>query len=148
MQHRTRRVARRTTAVAAAALLAGGAVVGTQVAAASAATHTLRFTTSQLADVIHGGKDIATDQDKQHGTVTGYDVTTCAIDFTTHEGHCRVALARAGGVLLGTATVNVDTGKGTGKVTGGSGSFKGVHGTITVRSVDQSSNRIVIRYHH
>lgn len=116
-----------TAAIAASAALATG-----QDAVAQATRQTLSFTTHQLQDRIVHGVDVATDKDLQHGVVTGYDVTSCVINVHTRVASCDVAVARAGGMLFGHANINVQTGHGTGRIFGGTRTFHGATGTITV----------------
>lgn len=126
-------------------------VAGVGVAAAASApattTHTMRFESSQIKDVIVNEKDVATDKNTQNGKTVGYDVTTCNINITTHVATCVIALARAGGLMYGRAKINLDTGKGTGTVTGGTGSFHGATGTMTASSgSSQNSTEVTIKY--
>jgi hypothetical protein len=105
---------------------------GVTAASAGGPTHTFRIAATQTSDTILNGVDVATDQDRQNGKTTGYDVTSCLVDTTTHLANCDVALARSGGVLYGHSTVDVRTGRGSGRITGGLRSFSGAHGTISV----------------
>jgi hypothetical protein len=145
----------RSSFVARAGLAAGlVAVVGTAggvaVAAAgatSATTHTMRFIGIQLRDVQSGYVDVATDKNTWKGKTTGYDVTSCVINIHTHVATCTVAVARAKGILYGHAKVNLDTGKGSGTVTGGIGGFHGATGSMSVsQGSDQNSSKITITY--
>jgi hypothetical protein len=120
-------------AAAAAALGSGTAIaVAAGTAQAAAPTHTFTIVNHQLQDVLVNGVDIASDKDLQHGSVTGYDVTSCRVDITTHVARCDVALARSGGILIGHARVNLDTGHGGGIVTGGTRQFQGATGTFAI----------------
>jgi hypothetical protein len=122
------------TAVAGAAAAAGAALafgLG-QSASAHAVTHTMTFTTHQITDKIINGADVATDKNLRHGVVIGYDVTSCRVNVNTHVARCSVAIARAGGLMYARAHVNVETNKGGGVVTGGTGRFAGATGTIDV----------------
>jgi hypothetical protein len=101
-------------------------------ASAHAVTHTMTFTNHQIADKIVDGVDVATDKNVQHGTLVGYDVTSCRINVSTHIARCTVALARGAGLMYARAHLNVVTGHGSGLVTGGTGRFAGATGTITV----------------
>jgi hypothetical protein len=132
--------------------LAGTAVsavvaAGLGPADAAPAGHTLRLDTMQITDVMVHGVDVATDQDRQHGTVTGYDVTSCQINVHTHVANCEAAVARAGGMLFGHARINLSTGSGHGVITGGTGQFHGVSGTITVRAAGPDAAKIKLVYH-
>jgi hypothetical protein len=119
------------------------ALVGTDAASASSRTHTLRITTNQLQDRIVDNVDIATDADSQHGQVTGYDVTSCRVSVRTDVARCDVAVARAHGLLYGHARVDVTTGQGSGRVTGGTRRFAHARGTIKVNGA-----RVTITWHN
>lgn len=127
-------------------------VVAAGISTAAATTghgtsHTMRFVATQIKDVMVHDQDVATDKNTHSGKTVGYDVTSCAIDISTHVATCSVAVARAQGMLYGNAKVNVDTGKGSGTVTGGLGSFHGATGTITVNpGSSPNSNKITINY--
>lgn len=118
-------------AAAVAGASAGIALYATQ-ASAQTTTHTMQLTTKQVQDKIVDGIDVATDKDMQNGAVTGYDVTSCRINFDTHVATCDIALARAHGMLYAHGRVNVTTGKGHGTVTGGTRYFAGATGTFAV----------------
>lgn len=125
----------RTTALVAATAALATAGLGLALdgpASAHTTTHTLTFTSRQIADHIVNDTDIAASKEVQQGSVTGYDLTRCHVDVQTHVAHCDVAIARAAGMLYGRAHVNVVTGKGSGTVTGGTGRFAGATGTIAV----------------
>jgi len=132
----------------AAVLVAGGiSVAGAATGSASATSHTMRFVGTQIKDVQLGYVDVATDNNTSKGKTTGYDVTSCVIDIHTHVAACKVAIARAKGILYGHAKVNVDTGEGSGTVTGGSGGFHGATGTMTIKpGANENSNRITVNY--
>jgi hypothetical protein len=123
-------------------------MTGAGAASASSPNHTLRLSATQTSDTIVDGVDVATDQDSQNGKTTGYDVTSCVIDVTTHLASCDVAVARSGGVLFGHATTDVRTGKGHGRITGGLRSFSGARGTIGVApGSGPNVSMITISYH-
>lgn len=132
---------------AATVVAAGISVAAASTGSASTTSHTMRFVGTQLKDVQAGYTDIATDKNTSKGKTVGYDVTSCVINIKTHVATCKVALARPQGILNGRAKVNVDTGKGSGTVTGGSGGFHGATGTMTIEpGPDQNSNKITINY--
>jgi hypothetical protein len=108
---------RKTTLVAAGAALATAALgLGLDGAAsAHTTTHTLSFRSHQIADRIINDTDLAASKELQNGNVTGYDLTRCKVD-----------------VAVRPMRHDVDTGKGSGTVTGGTGRFAGATGTITV----------------
>jgi hypothetical protein len=147
--NRSSLVRRAGLAAGAAAVVAGAGigVAGATTGNVSATAHTMRFVGSQLKDTISHNVDVATDQNAWKGKTTGYDVTSCVIDIQTHVAACKVAVARAQGILLARAKVNVDTGKGSGTVTGGTGGFRGATGTIAISpGPSPDSNKITISY--
>ena len=111
-------------------------------ASASTTTHTLKFTAETKGSAAFSSSTEA-EQDtdvNSAGKVVGYDMlyvafvssTTAAINITVDVN---------GGMLYGTATLN---GKGVvsdGKVTGGTGEFKGAAGTFTVKSLNKAGTR-------
>ncbi|HEY3530067.1 MAG TPA: hypothetical protein VGK78_13045 [Nocardioides sp.] len=119
--------------------LAAGALVasttaGTASASDSARSHTLTFRSHTLGSTNAGTGGhllIESDRAASSGRTIGYTANTCAFDFTTHQAHCYVSLARPRGQMRFKATVSVDTGAITGKVVGGTGVYKGITGTVT-----------------
>lgn len=129
------------------AVAAGLSSAGAATGDTSSTAHTMRFISTQIKDVMANDVDVATDRNSWKGKTVGYDVTSCTIDLQTHVATCKVALARAAGLLYANANVNLDTGRGSGKITGGSGGFHGVTGTVTVApGPSQDSNKITINY--
>jgi hypothetical protein len=143
-------LAGRAGLAASAATIVVAAGLGSAVAATggtSATSHTMRFISTQIKDVMANDVDVATDKNSWKGKTVGYDVTSCTISLQTHVATCKVALARAEGLLYANAKVNLDTGKGNGKVTGGSGGFHGATGTVTIApGPSQDTNKITINY--
>ncbi|HVU73978.1 MAG TPA: hypothetical protein VHE83_13515 [Mycobacteriales bacterium] len=132
------------------ALVAGGAIVGSVElgsAAPVSATHTLRFTTVQIADHMSGYYDIAANKDLQNGKVVGYDVTDCFINVNTHVANCVINVARPEGTIRGTATLNLDSGVGTGVITGGTRDYRGVTGTVAAKALSQTKTAVTLTYH-
>lgn len=133
--------------VAAVAVAAGLTSAGAATGSTSTTSHTMRFISTQIKDVMTNDVDVATDKNTWKGKTTGYDVTSCTLNLQTHDATCKVALARATGLLYANAKVNLDTGKGNGKITGGSGGFHGATGTVTVApGPSQDTNKITINY--
>jgi hypothetical protein len=132
------------------AVIAGGTVAGAvslSAASPAAATHTLKFTASQVADHIIGFQDIAADVDKQNGKVVGYDTTDCKMNTQTKSAHCEVTLARAEGTLRGWLDLDLNTGLATGTITGGTRAYRGVTGTISGEAASNNATAVTIRYH-
>ena len=149
-----RRPAVMATALIAAAGLSAGSVALTESAAVAApaaaratTSHTLHLVAKQLRDVMVNRTDVATDKDVQNGKTTGYDVTSCAINVDTHMANCTVALARHNGLLIGHAKIDVQTGHGSGTITGGTRAMRGATGTISVAPGSSSgSTKITVHY--
>ena len=143
------KINRRTTAaigIASTACVVAG-VATTAAAAPATTTHTLHLTTKQLQDVMAGHTDVAADKDMQRGETTGYDATSCRIDLQTHVASCLIAVARRNGMLFGHAHINLDTGKGTGKITGGLGGLKGATGTISAApGATKNTTAVTVHY--
>lgn len=120
-------------ALAVSAFLAS-TTAGTASASGSAKSHTLTFTSHELGST-NAGKGghllIESDRAVSSGHTIGYTANTCAFDFTTHQAHCYVSLARPKGQMRFKATINADTGTIAGKVVGGTGVYKGITGTVT-----------------
>ncbi|HEY2878277.1 hypothetical protein [Nocardioides sp.] len=122
-----------------AGVLAAGALVasttgGIASASSGGRSHTLTFTTHQIAST-GAAKDhhllIETDRATRSGRTIGYTANTCSFDFAAHRAHCLVTLARPRGQMRVWATVDVDTGTILGKVTGGTGIYDGITGTVS-----------------
>ncbi|HSP38602.1 MAG TPA: hypothetical protein VLR26_12695 [Frankiaceae bacterium] len=123
-------------------------LTGVGAASASTSNHTIRITATQTSDTIVNGADVATDRDEQQGRTTGYDVSSCLVDVTTHLANCDVALARPNGVMYGHSTVDARTGIGHGRITGGLRSLSGARGTISVAPASAPNvSMITITYH-
>ncbi len=129
----------------AAALATAGLLAGPALASSASATHTLKFTTHTIT--MHplgknGGAEL--DRDTHGGKIVAYDV----LDFVSSNG-ADVSLALPGGFLYGHFTVNTKTGVVAGKVTGGSGAYRGDTGTIKGQPVGKSGNsNVMVKYHH
>ncbi len=143
------KVRRSIVAAGAAVVLGGtGAVVLPAVASASSAMHTLKFISVTKASVgftkTSGGSQ---DTDVNAvGKTVGFDMlyysatsaTTAAVNVTGDF---------SGGFLYGTGTINMKTGAfSNGKVTGGTGAFKGATGTIKTKAISKTKTAVTITY--
>jgi hypothetical protein len=124
--------ARSAAVVAALAGTATGVAMGAEGSSAQTATHRITVTNRQIQDRIIDGIDVATDRDTHNGVVVGYDVTSCRVSPRTHLAVCDVALAMRGGILYAHSKINVETGRGSGTVTGGTRGYRGATGSVTV----------------
>jgi hypothetical protein len=131
------------------AIAAGGAVagaVGFSAAAPAKSQHTLKFTTVQIADKQIGDYDVAANKETAGGKVVGFDSTSCLIDVHTHVAKCAISASRADGTFRGTVALSLDSGTGTGKLTGGTRAYRGATGTITAKAISQSKTVVTISY--
>ncbi len=146
-------MSRKITTIAATGITALSlAVTGATLAGAAPApsSHTLKFTSVQTAQRSVGKyKFIDSDKDVQSGKVIGYDAVDGAYHPKTHTITVAVAAALKGGILYVAGTGDVVSGKFAGKITGGTGTFKGVHGTVTGQATGKQgqNERLVIVYH-
>ena len=141
---------RTSLAAAGAAVVLGttGALVLPAVASANSATHTLKFIAVQKAMVSF----TKTTQGSQEtdvnaaGKTIGFDMIYLAITSPT-AATANVTGDFSGGFLYGTASVNLKTGAiSNGKVTGGTGAFKGATGTIKVKTISSTKHAVTITY--
>ena len=138
---------RTTVATAcAAALLGTGAVVLPVAASASSATHTLKFV-AVTKQAIMFTKATGASQDTDlnaAGKTIGFDMLYFS-PATATTGAVNITVDSAGGFLYGTGTVTFKTGAlSNGKVTGGTGAFKGVSGTIKAKNLNKQGTRTAV----
>jgi hypothetical protein len=133
------------------ALIGAGAFMVPAFASARVATHTLTFT-SVTKTSIDFSKTTGAQQDTDvnaKGKVVGYDMLYFTIVSKT-TGAINITGDTEGGMLYGTAETNLVTGAVfDGKVTGGTGAFKGATGTITAKNLNAAGTRTAVKivYH-
>jgi hypothetical protein len=138
---------RRSIVAAAAAVVLGttGALVLPAVAGAHTASTTLKFVAVQKARVSFTSSTFGTQETDVNSTgkVIGFDdVYITATSPSTATAN--VALDIKGGFLYGLVT-STDGGKTfSGKVTGGTGAFKGATGTITGKAISSTKTAVTI----
>jgi hypothetical protein len=136
---------RATLGLAAAGLLAvTGVAVAPQLGSAAparATTHTLKLAAHQTANHnIPPNKFVSADTDRNPttGTVRGYDSITGSFNFTTKAVKIDAAVALKGGLitahLVGSGNSNILDGV----ITGGTGKYQGITGTIHTFSKSNS----------
>jgi hypothetical protein len=136
--------------VAAAALAVIGVAVAPQLGSAApapAATHTLRLAAHQTAG--HNFRpnkfiEAETDRSPATGKVRGFDTIRGSFNLTTHRVKIDAALALKGGLI--TAHLS---GKGRtfdGVITGGTGKYKTITGTIHAHSKSSKVTLITLTY--
>ncbi|HEY2299221.1 MAG TPA: hypothetical protein VGH43_15920 [Jatrophihabitans sp.] len=131
-----------------AAVAAGIVTVSAVAGAASAPTnHTIRLIATQTASHnFSRSSGVEADTDRHNGKVIGYDVLSF---IGTGGGKLLGSFATRGGVinfripLTKTKTLH-------GKVTGGSGRFSGVSGTIAATPLNKANTRTAVKivWHH
>jgi hypothetical protein len=137
-------------AISAAALLGGGAAIAVpSIASAHAVSHTLKFT-SVTERSVDFSKTTSAQQDRDlnnKGKVIGFDELYFSFNLKTGVAKGNVALVTNGGILYGVLTATQSSIKG--KVTGGTGKFKGAKGTIVAKNLNTSGTRteVTVTYH-
>jgi hypothetical protein len=134
----------------AAVLATTGAFLLPAAASAHPVTHTLKFTSVQQATA-NFSKTTGGAEDKdvnKAGKVIGYDVLRFSFNPKTQTASIGVAVDTKGGLLYGVLRESRGP-VSRGKVTGGTGTFHGVTGTITAKSLNKNGNKtaVTITYH-
>ena len=120
-------------------------------ASASSTTHTLKFISVEKNSV-NFTKKSGGQQDTDvnvKGKTIGFDMLYFVATSRT-TGAVNVTVDTSGGLLYGTLKINFSTGAVTnGKVTGGTGKFKGASGTITAKNLNKQGTRtaVTVKYH-
>jgi hypothetical protein len=132
-------------AIATAAAIGGTGAFLSSAASAKTATHHLAFTSVQQAQIsfsgTSGGQD---DKDvNKAGKVIGYDMLRFTFNPKANATGGQVTVMLNGGFLYGTLQL-LDNGVTHGKVTGGTGNFKGATGTITGKNLDQAGTKTAV----
>lgn len=127
---------------------AGAATTVAAVAASSSSTHTLKFTA--ITKSHHGlsrSTQIEADTDKSGGKTVGYNVLY--EKFTRSSGSVSGAYATKGGLIFFEIKSSGPSAGATldGTLTGGTGKYKNVHGTITANTVSKAKTIVTITYH-
>ena len=129
-----------------AVLLGAGALVLPAAASANSATHTLKFISVQKKSVMFT-KATGANQDTDvnaAGKIVGFDMIYFAAT-SANTAAINVTVDTSGGFLYGTGTINFKTGAfSNGKVTGGTGSFKGATGTIKAKNLNAAGTRTAV----
>jgi hypothetical protein len=125
---------------------AGLAALGTADTSASAAAHShaLTFTVRTLASSQVGDRHlIETDTATKDGHTIGYTANSCTFDFAAGVAHCLVTLARPQGQLRVAVTVHPDSGDVEGRVTGGTGAYRGARGAVSGGAGPQKGTQLI-----
>ena len=141
----------RTSIIAAgAAVVLGttGALVLPAVASAHSATTTLKFIAVQKAmhSFSPATAGIQETDVNATGKTVGFDMLYFKV-ISSSSAAVNATIDTKGGFLYGTFNVNLKTGAVTnGKVTGGTGAFKGATGTITAKTISSTKHAVTITY--
>jgi hypothetical protein len=132
-------------ALGAAALIGGtGAMVVPAIASARTTSHTLKFT-SVTDRSISFTKTTGAQQDRDvnaKGKLIGFDQLYSTFNVKTGTGKGNVTLVVKGGILYASLTFNQAS--VTGRVTGGTGTFKGAKGTIKAVNLNKAGTRTAV----
>jgi hypothetical protein len=114
--------------------------------AVSSAPHTMTFTSTSKSEVDPTATTfVSHNVDKLNGKVIGYDLSSGNVDPDTGALTFHVAFGFKGGLVFADLKV-VGGGTVSGPITGGSGKFAGVTGTITSEPPQGNSSRVTLRY--
>jgi hypothetical protein len=104
------------------------------------------FTAEQVAQHVYTSQAIFGDKEVDGaGKVIGTDSLQCRFTSKT-SGDCVVAASYKGGQIYGEFTQDFKSGKLSGKVTGGTRTFKGATGTITGQAVSNTNTKVTVRF--
>jgi hypothetical protein len=144
------KVHRFIAAVGGTALIGTGAFLLPAAASPHSAIHTLKFTAVTQKSANFSKTTFGQDEkDVSAGKVIGFDTIYGKFNPKTNTAKGGVTLDTNGGFLYG--TLNFSNSPVThGKVTGGTGAFKGVTGTILGKDLNKKGTRtaVTITYHH
>jgi hypothetical protein len=124
------------------------AVAMPALASSGSTTHTLKFIAVDQKQTQPSKRTfVEDDQAERGGKVIGFGILDGRITSST-GGVGVVAFGMKGGLVYAKVTIN-NTPTTTGTITGGTGSFKGARGTISVTNLNKSGSRarVTIRYH-
>jgi hypothetical protein len=141
---------RTSLAAAGAAVVLGttGAFVLPAVASAHSTTHTLKFIAVQKAmhSFTSATQAVQETDTNATGKPVGFDMLYIKVTSSSSAA-VNATVDTTGGFLYGTFTLNLKTGAVTnGKVTGGTGAFKGATGTITAKTISSTKHAVTITY--
>jgi hypothetical protein len=137
-------------AVGAAALVTTSAFALPALASPAAKSHTLKFI-SDLSRSTDFTKSALGRQDtdlNEAGKIIGFDMLYIVINPKTGTAKANVTIEVKGGLLYGVLNLT-DSPTSHGKVTGGTGAFKGATGTVTGKALNNAGTRtaVTIVYH-
>jgi len=112
---------------------------------AAVTTHTMKFTAVVQKQANLSKTTFAQDEVDRNkaGRIIGFDVINGTFNPATNSASGHVALSTSGGILYG--SLHFSSGPvTTGKVTGGTGKFRGATGTITGKNLNKAGTRTAV----
>jgi hypothetical protein len=111
--------------------------------------HTARFISITKSTLVLSKTSVA-QQDTDvnwRGRVIGFDQLNLTFNPKTGKGHGNFTFDTKGGFIYGTLKLNASA-RVTGRLTGGTGKFRGVTGTISARNLNRSGTKtaVTLRY--
>jgi hypothetical protein len=140
---------RRVVAVAVGGVIIAAASLGTAFALpshSSAKSGAFKFIAEQTASRNFHGYFIGGDKDVSGGHVIGTDTLQCVVQNGGKSASCDVAASFKRGQIYGQFTQDLTDGSLSGKVTGGTRTFKGAVGTIRGHSVSDTEESVTVTY--
>ena len=139
---------RRSIVAAGAAVVLGttGALVLPAVATAHNASHTLKFTAVTKARVTFTSSTFGMQETDLNSTGKTIGFDDVYITITGSTATANVAVDVTGGFLYGVVTSTNGGKTFAGKVTGGTGAFKGATGTIAGKAISSTKTAVTIIY--
>ncbi len=144
-------IRRKIVVAVGAGAVAVGVVAATAAASAAPAAvvnHTIKLVATQTAfHQFSKSSAAAAETDRSHGKVVGYDILSET--FTQSSGLILGSFSTQGGqIFFRVPFTNTKTLHG--KLTGGSGKFAGINGTIAATSLNKAGTKtaVTIVYHH
>jgi hypothetical protein len=119
---------------AAATAMVAGTGAGVAIAGSSAGNHILKFNSVGTSQQNFGSHFVDSDKDIKNGKRIGSDVAVGIYHQKTQTITVSLAVGLKGGFIYGTGSASVapnSAAKFTGTVTGGTGVYKGITGTLT-----------------
>lgn len=128
---------------AGAVIATGGLLLTTTAASAQGAPHVLKFTSVELKAVEYSRTVSAqTDSDFKSGKLIGFDVLHFTVNPATGKVRIDGTVDVDGGLIYGTLASTTTSPTATGKITGGTGAFRGAAGRITATT--ESATKTVV----
>lgn len=138
------------TGVAALSLAVTGASLAAATPAVHASSHKLRFASVETAQKSFGATTfVSSDRDVRNGKVIGYDVVHVVFHPKTNTFSVTVAATFKAGTLYLVGTGSGESADFSGRITGGTGVFRGAHGTVAGRAygAHDQNEKLVVDYH-